>query len=40
MRLGVKNAMTADRQVFDFYVQTVKRLFGDNVPWCAAVGRQ
>ncbi|PKQ13739.1 MAG: 3-keto-5-aminohexanoate cleavage protein [Alphaproteobacteria bacterium HGW-Alphaproteobacteria-1] len=33
--MGVKNAMPADRAVFDFYVATVKRLFGD-VPWCAA----
>jgi uncharacterized protein (DUF849 family) len=33
--MGVKNAMPADREVFDFYVATVKRLFGD-VPWCAA----
>ncbi|MFZ1727195.1 MAG: 3-keto-5-aminohexanoate cleavage protein [Albidovulum sp.] len=33
--MGVKNAMPADRPVFDFYVQTVHRLFGD-VPWCAA----
>jgi uncharacterized protein (DUF849 family) len=34
--MGVKNAMPADRHVFDFYVKTVKRLFGDEVPWCAA----
>ncbi len=34
--MGVKNAMPADREVFDFYVQTVKRLFGPDVPWCAA----
>ena len=33
--MGVKNAMPADRHVFDFYVQTVRRLFGD-APWCAA----
>lgn len=33
--MGVKNAMPADRPVFDFYVQTMHRLFGD-VPWCAA----
>lgn len=33
--MGVKNAMPADKHVFDFYVQTVQRLFGD-VPWCAA----
>jgi 3-keto-5-aminohexanoate cleavage enzyme len=37
--MGVKNAMPADRVVFDFYVKTVQRLFGD-APWCAAgVGR-
>ena len=37
--MGVKNAMPVDRDVFDFYVKTVKRLFGD-VPWCAAgIGR-
>lgn len=34
--MGVKNAMPVDREVFDFYVHTVKRLFGDDVPWCAA----
>jgi 3-keto-5-aminohexanoate cleavage enzyme len=34
--MGVKNAMPADRHVFDFYVQTVKRLFGDKAQWCAA----
>jgi uncharacterized protein (DUF849 family) len=34
--MGVKNAMPADRDVFDFYVQTVKRLFGEDAPWCAA----
>ncbi len=34
--MGVKNAMPADRNVFDYYVQTVKRLFGDDVAWCAA----
>lgn len=34
--LGVKNAMPADRDVFDFYVETVHRLFGAEVPWCAA----
>ncbi|GAA5077432.1 3-keto-5-aminohexanoate cleavage protein [Roseibacterium beibuensis] len=37
--MGVKNAMPADRDVFDYYVHTVKRLFGD-IPWCAAgIGR-
>jgi len=34
--MGVKNAMPADRHVFDFDVQTVHRLFGDDVAWCAA----
>ena len=34
--MGVKNAMPADRWVFDFYVATVKRLFGADAPWCAA----
>jgi 3-keto-5-aminohexanoate cleavage enzyme len=34
--MGVKNSMPADRAVFDFYVQTVERLFGKEAPWCAA----
>lgn len=34
--MGVKNAMPVDREVFDFYVATVKRLFGEDVAWCAA----
>lgn len=34
--MGVKNAMPVDREVFDFYVHTVKRLFGNDIPWCAA----
>ena len=34
--MGVKNAMPADRHVFDYYVQTVQRLFGADAPWCAA----
>jgi uncharacterized protein (DUF849 family) len=39
--MGVKNAMPVDREVFDFYIQTVKRLFGDDAPWCAAgIGAQ
>lgn len=39
--MGVKNAMPVDRDVFDFYIRTVKRLFGDNAPWCAAgIGAQ
>ncbi|WP_298971852.1 3-keto-5-aminohexanoate cleavage protein [uncultured Roseobacter sp.] len=38
--MGVKNAMPADRQVFDFYVETVGRLF-PGAPWCAAgIGRE
>ncbi|WP_375259648.1 3-keto-5-aminohexanoate cleavage protein [Citreimonas sp.] len=38
--MGVKNAMPADRRVFDFYIETVKRLFGEDAPWCAAgIGR-
>ena len=37
--MGVKNAMPADRHVFDFYVQTVARLF-PGAPWCGAgIGR-
>jgi 3-keto-5-aminohexanoate cleavage enzyme len=34
--MGVKNAMPVDREVFDYYIYTVKRLFGDDAPWCAA----
>ncbi|MEO1238503.1 MAG: 3-keto-5-aminohexanoate cleavage protein [Pseudomonadota bacterium] len=34
--MGVKNAMPADRHVFDYYIQTVHRLFGAGAPWCAA----
>jgi uncharacterized protein (DUF849 family) len=34
--MGVKNAMPVDRDVFDYYVHTVHRLFGPNAPWCAA----
>ena len=38
--MGVKNAMPVDRDVFDFYRQTVARLFGEDAPWCAAgIGR-
>ena len=33
--MGVKNAMPVDKDVFDFYVQTTKRLF-PNSPWCGA----
>lgn len=33
---GVKNAMPADRHVFDYYNQTVHRLFGPDAPWSAA----
>ncbi|WP_103258653.1 3-keto-5-aminohexanoate cleavage protein [Tabrizicola aquatica] len=34
--MGVKNAMPADRDVFDYYIRTVHRLFGPDAPWCAA----
>jgi len=34
--MGVRNAMPADRAVFDFYIATVRRLFGADAPWCAA----
>ncbi|AWZ21306.1 hypothetical protein RTM1035_06213 [Roseovarius sp. TM1035] len=38
--MGVKNAMPVDRDVFDYYIHTVKRLFGPDAPWCAAgIGR-
>lgn len=33
--MGVKNAMPVDRDVFDYYVTTVKRLAPD-AQWCAA----
>ena len=33
--MGVKNAMPVDRQVFDFYVTTVKRIAPD-ATWCGA----
>lgn len=33
--MGVKNAMPVDKVVFDFYVETVKRLAPD-AEWCAA----
>lgn len=33
--MGVKNAMPADRNVFDYYVQTVNRLM-PQAEWCAA----
>lgn len=37
--MGVKNAMPADRRVFEFYVETVTRLMPD-AEWCAAgIGR-
>ena len=34
--MGVKNAMPVDRDVFDYYLHTVHRLFGPDTPWCAA----
>ena len=33
--MGVKNAMPVDRDVFDYYVRTMKRLLPDS-EWCAA----
>lgn len=37
--MGVKNAMPVDRDVFDYYVKTVKRL-DPEAEWCAAgIGR-
>jgi uncharacterized protein (DUF849 family) len=33
--MGVKNAMPVDREVFDFYVATLKRLAPD-ARWCGA----
>lgn len=33
--MGVKNAMPVDREVFDFYVRTVRRLAPD-ATWCGA----
>jgi uncharacterized protein (DUF849 family) len=39
--MGVKNAMPVDRDVFDYYIRTVQRLFGPDAPWCAAgIGAQ
>lgn len=34
--MGVRNAMPVDRDVFDYYIHTVHRLFGQDAPWCAA----
>ena len=34
--MGIKNAMPADQDVFNYYVKTTRRLFGEDVPWCAA----
>jgi len=37
--MGVKNAMPVDRQVFDFYIETLKRL-APAAEWCGAgIGR-
>ena len=33
--MGVKNAMPADKPIFDFYIETLKRLAPD-AQWCAA----
>ena len=32
----MKNPMPVDRDVFDYYIHTVHRLFGEDAPWCAA----
>ena len=38
--MGVRNAMPADRDVFDFYIETLERL-APGTPWCAAgIGRR
>jgi uncharacterized protein (DUF849 family) len=38
--MGVRNAMPADRVAFDMMVATIRRLIGDDAPWCAAgIGR-
>ena len=38
--MGVKNAMPAEKDVFDYYIKTVERLMPD-VEWCAAgIGAQ
>ena len=33
--MGVKNAMPVDRSVFDFYIQTLKRI-APHAEWCGA----
>jgi uncharacterized protein (DUF849 family) len=37
--MGVKNAMPVDRDVFDFYVKTVKRIAPDATWTAAGIGR-
>jgi 3-keto-5-aminohexanoate cleavage enzyme len=38
--MGVRNAMPADREVFDFYIRLTRRLMPDAL-WCAAgIGRE
>ncbi|SHM64437.1 BKACE family enzyme [Roseibium suaedae] len=38
--MGVKNAMPADRDVFDYYIRTMERLLPES-QWCAAgIGRE
>ena len=38
--MGVRNAMPADREVFDFYIASLRRLMPDAL-WCAAgIGRE
>ena len=37
--MGIRNAMPTDRQVFDFYVQTLRRLSPDATFTGAGIGR-
>ena len=37
--MGVKNAMPVDREVFDFYLHTMKRLLPDSEWWAAGIAR-
>jgi uncharacterized protein (DUF849 family) len=38
--MGVRNALPADREAFGLMVATIRRLFGQDAPWCAAgIGR-
>ena len=37
--MGIKNAMPVDREVFEFYIKTVKRLFPDANLCAAGIGK-